>query len=148
MCDFSGFRWLSFSEEVSLLRDELEMAQISEEENSAAECAVLRSLRQEIVLQRQHYAEQQEESYQRTSRASCSPNTSIDISASPQRSLHAIVAEHSHPKSEVAQLEVEERCSALRYEMHVQDRHFFTDGVCQKIDRHRQTTNDTKNSFD
>ena len=39
--------------EVSLLREELEMTKISEMENSEAECAILRSLRSEVMLQRQ-----------------------------------------------------------------------------------------------
>lgn len=39
--------------EVSLLREELEMTKVSEMENSEAECAILRSLRSEVMLQRQ-----------------------------------------------------------------------------------------------
>lgn len=39
--------------EVSLLREELEMTKVSEMENSEAECAILRSIRSEVMLQRQ-----------------------------------------------------------------------------------------------
>lgn len=136
--------------ELSWLRDELEMAKISEEENSEAECAVLRSLRHEMAVQRQqdraefkHELQSERKSFEELRQqsmyrphVSLSPNTSIgEISSSgamgapsPRRSLRTIVASHSHPKSEEAErLLAEEartaegRCSGLRDEMHIQD---------------------------
>ena len=110
--------------ELSWLRDELEMAKISEEENSEAECAVLRSLRHEMAVQRQqdraefkHELQSERKSFEELRQqnmyrphVSLSPNTSIgEISSSgamgapsPRRSLRTIVASHSHPKSEEA----------------------------------------------
>ena len=109
--------------ELSWLRDELEMAKISEEENSEAECAVLRALRHELAVQRQqdraefkHELQSEQKSFEELRQQKMygprvpARNTSIgEISSSvpmgapsPRRSLRTIVASHSHPKSEEA----------------------------------------------
>ena len=102
--------------ELSWLRDELEMAKISEEENSEAECAVLRSLRHEMAVQRQkdraefkQELQSEQKSFEELRQQNMyrphvclSPNTSSGQISSPRRSLRTIVASHSHPKSEEA----------------------------------------------
>ena len=118
--------------EVSLLREELEMTKVSEMENSEAECAILRSLRSEVMLQRQedlaesrHALQSEEEICQElrkelhhlsTSSTSSRSNfqhlptpKSMVLSRFSQRhtpetpSLRSILAEHPEPEVEVAE---------------------------------------------
>ena len=117
--------------EVSLLREELEMTKVSEMENSEAECAILRSLRSEVMLQRQEdlaesrHALQSEEEICQELRKELHLSTSSTSSGSnfqhlptpkplglsrfsqqknaPETpSLRSILAEHREPEVEVA----------------------------------------------